>query len=550
MTGSFWNLLDSASRYRLLVSGHGKQHLLDTAGRIISSAGQGGDKGQLLDIGIDIMLTAWEDSPLDGQLAANLLNINSRMPFLPAVFKTAMEIITANYRVPQNIEYFQKLAEEKNTDKLVSYLESQIEKDGNNFFWIGHYLDISLFGGLHDKVKLLDNLSWPEVMKFVSNKYKGDFLFCNGNYEAAANVWSETKGKSIPGQTILRLAEALYKLGRKDEATLLWRERMNSRPWQVNTWLCAYDRIIESQNSKNKIEGSIALCIYTYNKAEDLQNLFQSLSVAEMDNMKVFALNNGCTDATSAVLAEWKSKFGDKLNIIELPVNIGAPAARNWLKHQPEISRFDFVAYLDDDAVLPENWQSIMASAIAMYPEAGVWGCKVADNGREEIIQHADIHLRESPEMSDDSLKGFQFSYFEAYNQDMDYGQYNYCRPCTSVTGCFHIFKKDILEYCSDFDLRYSPSQYDDLDHDLMLQLDGQQVVYQGGVKVLHKRRSGADVKVSREARGAAAGNIVKLESKYSTEEISSIIDKDLSVIETDFSEKSVKLASFLGAED
>lgn len=546
MNGSFWSLLDTPSRYRLLVSGHGKQHLLDTAGRILSTAGSGGDKGQLLDIGVDMMLAAWEDSPLDGQLAANLININNRMKFLPDIYSSAMGFITSNYRIPHDLSYFQLLAAEKDTARLVSYLENQIKKEPGNIFWVGHYLDISLYAGLYDAVSYLDKLAWPTIMKPIINKYKGDFLYCKGMTERAIETWSDAEGKTIPGQTLLRLAEALHRVGRNDEASMLWRERMNSRPWQVNTWLCAYEKLLQAPSKKTLLDGSIALCLYTYNKAEDLDCSFKALSLSDLQNVSIFALNNGCTDATSPVLDSWKEKLGDKLSIIDLPVNIGAPAARNWLKHLPGISGCDYVAYLDDDALLPKKWQGMIAEAVSRYPDAGVWGCKVSEYGRNEIIQHADLHLREPSDNIEDPLRGFDFSYFEAFNQDMDYGQYDYCRPCTSVTGCFHVFRRELLEYSKDFDLRYSPSQYDDLDHDLMLQLDGQQVVYQGNMKVLHKRRTGAGVKISRDVRGSGAGNVLKLEAKYSAKDINSIIKGDLNSIETDFSEKAIKLAAFL----
>ncbi|WP_027180552.1 glycosyltransferase family 2 protein [Maridesulfovibrio bastinii] len=546
MTGSFWNLLDSASRYRLLVSGHGKQHLLETASRILSLAGTGGDKGQLLDIGIDVMLTAWEDSPFDGQLAANLLNINSRLSFLPDIYKLIMEIVVSNYNIPANINYFQKLAAEKDTEKLISYLEKQLENDSGNFFWLGHYLDITLFAGQFETPSILDEMALPEIMKPVVNKYKGDFAFCSADFEKSIDIWSDAKRKSIPGQTLLRIAEALFRTGKFEEARRIWRERMTTRPWQVNTWLSAYDRIMTPTPENSAIEGRIALCLYTYNKADDLEFALKSVAESPLENLKIVALSNGCTDSTSSVLSAWKEKLGNRLEIVGLPVNVGAPAARNWLKHHPAIGSCDYVAYLDDDAVLPENWQGLMADAIAKYPDAGVWGCKVADFGREEIIQHADIHLRESFEVKDNLLQGFSFSYFESFNQDMDYGQYDYCRPCTSVTGCFHLFRRDVLEFSDDFDLRFSPSQYDDFDHDLSLQKKGQQVVYNGLLKVLHRRRSGNSVKLSREARGAGAGNVMKLEAKYSARTIEEIIENDINNLESDFSEKSVKLASFL----
>jgi len=49
-------------------------------------------------------------------------------------------------------------------------------------------------------------------------------------------------------------------------------------------------------------------------------------------------------------------KEGKEKIIIELPVNIGAPAARNWLIARDETWQSDYIAFLDDDITMPENW--------------------------------------------------------------------------------------------------------------------------------------------------------------------------------------------------
>jgi len=183
---------------------------------------------------------------------------------------------------------------------------------------------------------------------------------------------------------------------------------------------------------------------------------------------------------------------------------------------------------------------------VESYPDAGVWGCKVVNEDQQEVIQHADLHLRETPAEFEDALRGFEFAYLDPYNQDLDYGQFDYCRPCVSVTGCFHLFRQETLSHSGDFDLRYSPTQYDDLDHDLMLATAGKTAVYQGKLKVQHKRKSGSAIILSRAARGGGAGNVLKLESKYEAREISDIIARDIERLETDFTEKALKVGNVM----
>ena len=69
------------------------------------------------------------------------------------------------------------------------------------------------------------------------------------------------------------------------------------------------------------------------------------------------------------------------VKVINLPTNIGAPAARNWLMCQPENEHSEFTAYLDDDVLLPENWLQALIDTLDSYPAAGVAGAKIINTG-------------------------------------------------------------------------------------------------------------------------------------------------------------------------
>ena len=99
--------------------------------------------------------------------------------------------------------------------------------------------------------------------------------------------------------------------------------------------------------------------------------------------------------------------------------------------------------------------------------------------------------------------------------QDLDYGQFDYIRPCLSVTGCFHLLRTDRLAGDGGFDIRFSPSQYDDLDRDLRRAQSGGHAAYQGHLRVLHARLSGALLHQDRAATGVSQGNLLKLWAKH-----------------------------------
>lgn len=49
------------------------------------------------------------------------------------------------------------------------------------------------------------------------------------------------------------------------------------------------------------------------------------------------------------------------MTVINVPVNIGAPAARNWLMKLSDVKACDWAIYLDDDILLPRIGRDISA---------------------------------------------------------------------------------------------------------------------------------------------------------------------------------------------
>ncbi len=127
------------------------------------------------------------------------------------------------------------------------------------------------------------------------------------------------------------------------------------------------------------------------------------------------------------------------------------------------------------------------------------------------MIQHADHHL-EIPEQGNGDPALFV--------QSLDAGLFDYLRPCDSVTGCCHLFRAKTLEKSGGFDIRLSPSQYDDLEHDFRLLKDGGYAVYQGHLQVLHRKRSGLASHTSPQSEGNALGNKFKLQAIHTNEEL------------------------------
>jgi len=259
-------------------------------------------------------------------------------------------------------------------------------------------------------------------------------------------------------------------------------------------------------------EKKVAIYIYSYNKAKKLKATLASLAGSNIGQASVTVLLNGCTDDSLAV-TQWARKVfpRNSYSVIPLHVNIGAPAARNWLINLPSTWENDYVAFLDDDVDVPEDWLEWYLTVAEGDPRIAVVGGKVVYPGRPTQLQYLFRYVS----VATNGL--LRLSMHAPYHQ-YDNGLYDFIRETRSVMGCLHLLRTDALRLVPNFDIRFSPSQVDDIDHDLCLCLAGYKVMYCGLVTCVHHQSSGVGfsydpAEVSR--IGNCIGNDVKLFYKH-----------------------------------
>lgn len=257
---------------------------------------------------------------------------------------------------------------------------------------------------------------------------------------------------------------------------------------------------------------SVAICLYSYNKAPVLRETLESLAASNIGRASVAVLLNGCTDDSRAVAAQARALFPDNpYEVIELPVNIGAPAARNWLINRPGTWAADYVAFLDDDVEIPRDWLEWFLTVAERDPAVGVVGCKVVFPGNPAMLQFLYRYVGvATPDLLKLSLP--------APDRQYDNGTYDFIRETRSVMGCLHLFRTTALRDVPTFDIRFSPSQVDDMDHDLSMCLAGWKVMYCGLVSCVHKQSSGVGMRSDRGdivRTGNVIGNDIKLFYKH-----------------------------------
>jgi GT2 family glycosyltransferase len=284
----------------------------------------------------------------------------------------------------------------------------------------------------------------------------------------------------------------------------LWREI----PWHVNLTLKLHDLLAPGPTPATP-GADTAVLIYSWNNADLLAKTLQSMADSDLGGATLMILDNGSADQTPSVIETFAKLLGDRLKTMRLQVNIGAPAARNWLLHHPESNRFRNIAFVDDDVLVPRDWLGTLIARKQSAPRHAIVGCRIMDQKPRESVQMADVNL-----LSQTADKDFQIA--NTGGGELDLGLHAYSRQCLSVTGCCHLLDRQRAVDLGGFDLRFGPSQFDDFDLDLRNALHGGHAVFAGQAAIRHCQRSSLTQADSEAKQGHLFGNMIKLNTKFS----------------------------------
>ncbi len=263
----------------------------------------------------------------------------------------------------------------------------------------------------------------------------------------------------------------------------------------------------------------VEVAFYTFNKLDVTLETLESLLASDIGPAGVTLLNNGSTAFSPEDLAAGVARVaqGRPVRLVQLPSNVGAPAARNWLRSLPGVAEADFLAFLDDDVLLPRDWLAHYLQDLSQDLSAVVVGPKGVNPGRPRTIQYVWRFFGETGE--------HRIRFTPNAPMLPDFGQYDCRRPCLSVMGCCHLFNLRLWERLGvpDFDVRFTPSQVDDLEHDIQVWKAGGHVLYDGRVEVVHRQDAGKAGPMSAAAWGHVWGNHMKLEAKFGGKELADL---------------------------
>jgi GT2 family glycosyltransferase len=492
--GEYWYRLTPALRRRLVLGAVGREQLFAL--------------GALAPVmATDFLVAAWTDCPLDGGLAKTLdAKATGQRRFLPGPFSDLLKAQASFWSPPGEDDPWRSAAGEQRR----ALLRERLSAEPKNLFWKLAAWEAAWPENDWELVDLsLAEAAWPRTLTPLRHRYAAQVHLCRGDaYAALASLNAAAPLDRFVDDSPLR-ATCLLRMGRRDEAVAVLREGVKRSPWRVNELLRLSDLVFGVETDVRPVPGTCAILLYSWNKAAELDATLASIAASDAGGAPIFVLDNGSTDATPQVLTAWRVRLRERIAVVTLPVNIGAPAARNWLLSLPEVRACDYAAFVDDDVSLPPDWLLRLGAAVARVPDASVWGCRVVDDACPLVIQNVDYTpLAPRP--------GEQLLVLANLHQGApDLGRFDYLRPCVSVTGCCHLLRTADIPRAGTFDIRFSPSQYDDLERDLRVFLAGGFAAYQGHLAVRHKRRSGALAQRSEAEIGGATANAHKLQTKH-----------------------------------
>ncbi|WP_338669240.1 glycosyltransferase family A protein [Pseudodesulfovibrio methanolicus] len=509
---AFWRALPEDLKALLRLGFTGRSHLLDVAGRCLRAGRTELAEtlaGALAEIAGDALNTLAADHPLDGGLAAELLATGSAVALLPPETLARLRILADHWTRPADAAPLLDILAARDFGRIRAFLDRAVRDEPGNLFWREQAVTVGA----------------------VENA--PDFVF------ACLEAVAPEAVRPVLGVAMTRARALFSPMGTPPPEALLAAARR--APWNASLVLRAFDALSGVAVQRCPLPGRTAVLLYSWNKADELDATLASLLAADLTGCSVFVLDNGSTDGTAEVLARRGARFADVLGadrftVVSLPVNIGAAAARNWLLHLDAVQAHDFCCYLDDDVELPPDWLARLGAAVKRYPEAGVWGCKVVDHANPLCIQSADSHLAMDPTERADltRLAPNPFSLTDLHVQTLDTGGFDFLRPCASVTGCCHLFRTRTLLESGDFAIQLSPSQYDDMEHDLRLCEAGRFPVYQGHLAVRHRKRTGAASLTSAQEHGSALGNKYKMQTMHTRADIADALTAEQALLEAD----------------
>lgn len=502
---------------------------------------------KFMNVSRKLSLLMWMQNPLDRTAAAKCFELNKTG--LPGPLLRLLKAMANQAEVNIPLEDLNTLLQSGEQTLIIRHLFPLLRgPDGLN--WLARSWESLLrMGSPELPIAALDLINWDNNLIPLKQRLKAEYNFLYSSAEQALASMDKLDGETWSLWKEYMCSELLLRKGKKSEAiaklSKLWRDNI----WNVN-WGQKLHGLLNPVATDNALEDSseVAILLYSWNNGQLIDKTLKNVADSRIGQAKVFALNNGSSDTTGEVVAEAGQFFAPRqYKGIQLPVNVGAPPARNWLLAEPEVRKAKWAVFLDDDVELPHNWLEELLGTAKHYGNPGAVGCRITSTASPTSLQSADYHLF-PPGNGTSQIEGLteQIMVFDSCRNAFDCGQFSYTRPAVHVSGCCHMLNMEAINRCGAFDVCFNPTQFDDLERDIRAYLKGYTHIYAGQLRIGHIQHSSLAKAGNVRSMAQVFGNKIKLESKYTEQDLNAIFSRDLALLWADIEAKWEEMASIL----
>ncbi|WP_421902845.1 glycosyltransferase family 2 protein [Maridesulfovibrio sp.] len=494
-----------------------------------------------------LSLLAWQQNPLDRSAAVKCMGLNDTSCSVGLIKILQILINTPVSEIP--LQDLDNLLQAGDHALIIRHLFPLLRgQDGLS--WLTHSWDTLLrMGNAELPRTALELVNWSEDLIQLKQRLKAQYNFLYSSTEETLRNLEELDHDIWSLWLDYMRSELLLRAGQTDEGTAMLAELWKSNIWNLN-WGQKLHSLLNPVDTSDALVNSeeVAILLYSWNNGQLIENTLKNVAASKIGNARVFALNNGSDDSTGQVVNDSQYLFRkDCYKPIHLQVNVGAPAARNWLLAEPKVRKAKWAVFLDDDVELEPNWLEELLATAQNYGNPGAVGCRITSTGTPRSLQSADYHLF-PPGNGTSQIEGLteRIMVFDSCRNGFDYGQFSYTRPAMHVSGCCHMLNMEAIHQCGDFDVRFNPTQFDDLERDLRAALSGYEHIYAGQLRIGHIQHSSLAKASNVRSMAQVFGNKIKLESKYSEHDLNVLFGKDLAMLWQDAERKWTELAEHL----
>ncbi|MCR9243868.1 MAG: glycosyltransferase [bacterium] len=212
---------------------------------------------------------------------------------------------------------------------------------------------------------------------------------------------------------------------------------------------------------------AVDVCFPTWNSMTVLPRAMAHLAATRWQDVRIWITDNGSTDGTLEYLDSLRASFPFPIHVEQLRLNVGCAQALNLAI---ERGSAEIVARIDDDTMVAPDWLERLIPRFHQRPFAGIVGPKIFSESESPALQAGPS--RQWP--SDLPLDTEQHERASGLAR------------VTTLRGCCNVYRRSVFATIGLLDPRFSPSQFDEWDHQVAAAVRGYEILYDGSTSVHH----------------------------------------------------------------